>query len=164
MDNSLGCPQNITTDQGRQFEPQLFQSLAIMCGNNLSHATAFRLAANGLVERMLRSRQAIIMWRAQERWTEALSLVLGMCTAFKDLQASVSELVYGEPLRIPGEHLAAPPTIGDLSELITQPLHHFEQLRPVPEARHALPDVFVHKDLADSTHVFFRQGEEWRPL
>jgi transposase InsO family protein len=67
MDNLLGCPQTITTDQGRQFESQLFHSLAIMCGINLSHAKAFHLAANGLVERMLRSRQAAIMWQAQER-------------------------------------------------------------------------------------------------
>ena len=83
MDNSLVCPQTITTDQGRQFESQLFHSLAIMCGINLSHAMAFRLAANGLVERILRSRQAAIMWRAQERWTEVLPLVLGMHPAFK---------------------------------------------------------------------------------
>ena len=97
----------------------------------MSHATAFHLAVNGLVERMPRLRQAAIMWQAQEHLTEALPLVLGMRMAFKDLQASVSELVYGEPLRIPGEHLAAPPTIGDLSELITQLRHHFEQLRAV---------------------------------
>ena len=83
-----------------------------MCGINLSHASAFHLAANGLLERMFRSRQAAIMWRAQERWTEDLPLVLEMRTAFKNLQASVSELVYGEPLHIPGELLAAPPPPG----------------------------------------------------
>ena len=53
------------------------------------------------------------MCRAQERWTEAFPLVLGMRMAIKeDLQASVLELVYVEPLRIPGELLAAPPTTG----------------------------------------------------
>jgi hypothetical protein len=62
--------------------------------------TAFQPAANVLVKRMLESLNAAIIWRAQERWTEALPLViLGMRTAFKeDLQASVAELVYGEPL------------------------------------------------------------------
>jgi transposase InsO family protein len=93
----FGCPQNITTDQGRQFESQLFHSLATMCGIHLSRTTGFHPAANGLVERMHRSLKAAIMCRAQKRWTEALPLVLlGMRTAFKeDLRASVSELVYG---------------------------------------------------------------------
>ena len=162
----FGCPQIITTDQGRQFESRLFHSLASMCGIHLSRTTAFHPAANGLVERMHRSLKAAIMCRVQERWTEALPLVLlGLRTAFKeDLQASVAELVYGEPLRIPGEMLAAPPITGDPSELITQLRRHFEQLRPVPGARHASPAVFVHKDLAESTHVFLRQGAVRRPL
>jgi hypothetical protein len=106
------------------------------------------------------------MCREQERWTDALPLaLLGLGTAFKeDLQASVAELVYGEPLRIPGELLAASPTTGDPSELITQLRRHFEQLRSVPATRHASPAVFVHKDLADSTHVFLRQNAVRRPL
>jgi hypothetical protein len=42
-----------------------------------------------------------------------------MRTAFKEnLQASVAQLVYGEPLRIPGELLSAAPTTEDPSELI----------------------------------------------
>jgi len=124
----MDFPQTITTDQGRQFESLLFHSLANMCGIRLSRTTAFHPAANGLVERMHRSLKAAIMCRAEERWTEALPLaLLGMRTAFKeDLQASVAELVYGEPLRIPGELLAASPTTGHPSELMTQLRHHFE--------------------------------------
>jgi hypothetical protein len=51
------------------------------------------------------------MCHADQQWTEALPLVLlGIRTSFKaDLQASVAELVYGEPLRIPGELLT--PTV-----------------------------------------------------
>jgi hypothetical protein len=115
---------------------------------------------------MHRSLKAAIMCRAQEGWTEVIPLVLlGMRTAFKeDLQESVAEPVYGEPLRIPGELLAASPTTGEPSELITQLGHHFEQLRPVPASRHASPAIFVHKDLADSIHVFLRQHAVRRPL
>ena len=38
-----GCPQIITTDQGRQFESQLFHSLANVCGIHLSRTTAFSI-------------------------------------------------------------------------------------------------------------------------
>jgi hypothetical protein len=115
---------------------------------------------------MNRSLKAAIMCGAQERWTEVLPLVLlGMRTAFKeDLQASLAELAHGEPLRIPGELLAASPTTGDPSEFITQLRRNFEQLRPVPASRHASLAVFVHKNLADSTHVFLRQDAVRRPL
>jgi len=46
----------------------------------------------------------------------------------------------------------------------TQLRRHFEQLRPVQVARHASPAVFIHKDLADSTHVFLRQDAVRRPM
>jgi hypothetical protein len=47
----------------------------------------------------------------------------------------VAEIVYGEPLRIPGELLAASPITGDPSELIKQLRRQFEQLRLVPQLR-----------------------------
>ena len=88
-----------------------------------------------------------------------------MPTAFKeDLQASVADLVYGESVRIPDELVAASPNTWDPSELITQLRRHFVHVRPVAAARHASPAVFVHKDLADSTHVFLRQEAVLRPL
>jgi transposase InsO family protein len=105
----FGCPQTVTTDQGRQFESQLFRSLAKLCGIQRFWTTAHYPAANGLVERFHRSLKAAIMCHAGQHWTEALPLVLlGIRTAFKtDLQASVAELIYGEPLRIPGELLTS---------------------------------------------------------
>jgi cleavage and polyadenylation specificity factor subunit 1 len=113
----FGYPQAITTDQGRQFESHLFHALSSMYGIDLSPTTAFYPAANGLVERMHRSLKTAVMCRAQEHWIDALPLALpGMQTALKaDLQASVAELVYGEPLRIPCELLAASPTTGNPS-------------------------------------------------
>jgi cleavage and polyadenylation specificity factor subunit 1 len=47
----FSCPQKITTNQGRQFESYLFQSLGRLCGIQLSRTTAHHPAANGLVER-----------------------------------------------------------------------------------------------------------------
>jgi cleavage and polyadenylation specificity factor subunit 1 len=97
----FGCPKTITTDQGHQFKSQLFQSLAKLCGILFSGTTAHHPAANGLVERFHRTLKATIMCHADQNWTEALPLVLlGIRASFKeDLQASVAELVYSEPLR-----------------------------------------------------------------
>jgi cleavage and polyadenylation specificity factor subunit 1 len=72
----FGCPQTITTDQGWQFESQLFKSLANMCGIQLSRTTAHHTAANGLVERFHRTLKAAIVCHADQQWTEALPLVL----------------------------------------------------------------------------------------
>jgi hypothetical protein len=51
--------------------------------------------------------EAAFMCYMDQHWAEALALVLlGICLTFEaDLQASIAELVYGEPIRIPGELL-----------------------------------------------------------
>ena len=60
------------------------------------------------------------MCHTDKQWTEALLLVLlGIRTAFKeDLQSSASELVYGEPQRIPGEFLVPATTKAEPSIFI----------------------------------------------
>jgi cleavage and polyadenylation specificity factor subunit 1 len=162
----FSCPQTITMDQRRQFESQLFKSLAKMCGIQLSRTTAHHPAANRLMERFHRSLKAAIMCHTDQQWTEALPLVLlGIRTAFKeDLQASVAELVYSKPLRIPGELLTPSANPVDPALLITELCQHMPHLRPVPAARHAFPDTFVHSDLEKCTHVFLRQDTTRRAL
>jgi hypothetical protein len=110
------------------------------------------------VERFHRTLKAAIMCHANQSWTEALPLVLlGVRAAFKeDLQASVAELVYGEPLRIPGELLTPNAEPADPAHLITELRRHMARLRPVPAARHASPTTFVHSDLEKCMHVFLR--------
>jgi hypothetical protein len=85
-------------------------------------------------------------------------VLLGISTVYKeDLQASVVELVYGEPLRIPGELLIPTAEPVDPAHLITELRQHMARLRPVPAARHTSPSTFVHSDLERCTHVFLRQ-------
>lgn len=50
----FGCPTDITTDRGRQFESELFQCLSKMAGFVHKRTTACHLACNGLVERFHR--------------------------------------------------------------------------------------------------------------
>jgi cleavage and polyadenylation specificity factor subunit 1 len=163
----FGCPQTITTDQGRQFESHLFHSLAKLCGIQLSRTTA-HYPANGLVERFHRSLKAAIMCHAHDHWTEALPLVLlGIRRALKYyLQPSVAGLIYGEPLRIPGVLLT--PTINpvDPAHRITELRKHKARHRPDPAARHTYPATLVHNSLEKCTHISLRQDalrKAWDP-
>jgi hypothetical protein len=75
----------------------------------------------------------------------------------EDLQASVAELVYGEPLRIPGELLTPSANPVHSALLITELRQHVAHLRAVLAAHHVSPPTFVHKDLEKCTHIFRRQ-------
>jgi hypothetical protein len=106
------------------------------------------------------------MYHADQEWAEALPLVLlGIRTPFKaDLQASVAELVYGEPLRIPAELLTPTADPVEPAHLITQLRRHMARLRPVPASHHASSTTFMHEDLDNCTHVFLRQDATRRAL
>ncbi|XP_023723927.1 uncharacterized protein LOC111873434 [Cryptotermes secundus] len=85
--------------------------------------------------------------------------------AFKeDLQASVAELVYGEPLRVPGVLLTPTTEPADPAQLITELRQHMARLRPIPASRHASPATFVHRDLGNCTQFFLRQDAGRRAL
>jgi len=100
----FGCPQQITTDQARQFEARLFKALAAFTESSLTWNTAWHPASNGMIERLHCQLRTALMCHADEHWAKALLLVLlGIYSAWKeDLQASSAELVYGSPLRLPG--------------------------------------------------------------
>jgi cleavage and polyadenylation specificity factor subunit 1 len=65
----FGCPQTITTDQGHQFETQLFQSLVRLCGVQLSWTIAHHATTNGHAECFHRTLKAAIMCHADQQWT-----------------------------------------------------------------------------------------------
>ena len=107
----FGCPQQISTDQGRQFEARLFKTLANGTGSSLTRTTAWHPASDGLIERLHRQLKAALMCHADDHWAEALPLVLlGIRSAWKeDLKASSAELVYGSQLRLAGGYFAPSP-------------------------------------------------------
>ena len=102
----FGVPVKLTTDQGRQFESNLLKDLAKLLGFSKIHTTPYHPQANGILERFHRQLKASLKARLNtENWYEELPLVLlGLRTIIKeDLKCTSAELVYGQPLRIPGE-------------------------------------------------------------
>jgi transposase InsO family protein len=136
----FGCPVKIVTDRGRQFESALFKLLSQIAGFQHYRTTAYHPCCNGLVERFHRQFKAAITCHADSTWVESLPLVLlGIRSAFKDdLKSSSAELLYGEPLRLPGE-IFAPTSEQDIdfTDYLSRLRKFSADLQPVPASRHS---------------------------
>ena len=92
--------------QGTSFTSALWNEVANKLGIQVHRTTVYHPQSNGLVERFHRTLKAALKARLQgPRWTDELPWVLlGLRTVPKeDLDTSSAELVYGEPLTVPGE-------------------------------------------------------------
>ena len=157
----FGTPLRITTDQGRQFESQLFKEMNTLLGTRHFRTTAHHPASNGLIERFHRPLKAAIRCHATEQWTEVLpTILLGFRSAWREDFQGTAEMIYGETLRLPGEFLAfrvSTPHIQEQSEFVKEMRRVFKQLRPAPDSRHGTKKIFVFKDLGTTQYVFVRR-------
>ncbi|GFX99002.1 retrovirus-related Pol polyprotein from transposon opus [Trichonephila clavipes] len=71
-----GVPAKLVTDQGRQFEAELFRSIAAICGAKVAHTTSYHPQCNGKVERLHRTLKGAIKAHNNIRWTKSLPTVL----------------------------------------------------------------------------------------
>ncbi|KAL1129531.1 hypothetical protein AAG570_012476 [Ranatra chinensis] len=102
----FGVPLKITTDQGRQFESQLFTRLTTMLGIQRLRTSAYHPQANGVVERWHRSLKAALTARLDSaNWVRHLpTILLGLRVVMReDNKASTVELVYGGTLQLLGD-------------------------------------------------------------
>ena len=121
-----------------------------------------------MVERLHRQLKAAIRCH-QRRWTEALPLLLmGIRSSWKeDLGATAAEMVYGQPMSLPGQFLTPQPTresSPSATPFVQQLKAAFEELRPSSVVRHGDRKVFIFKDLSTASHVFIRNDGIKRPL
>ena len=153
----FGIPAAITTDQGRQFEGSLFQSLAQYFGFSSKFTTAYHPQANGLIERQHRTIKAALKCHLcdNRNWVDSLPIVLlGIRTSLKcDLNCSSAELVYGSTLRLPGEMLILSKKIPQ-NEFLQKLQSTIRTLKPTPTSRHGKKPFFVSPHLEQTSHVF----------
>lgn len=162
----FGIPETVTTDQGRQFESDLFRELSRAIGSKHVRTTAYHPQSNGLVERFHRTLKASIMAVGQKHWTAELPIImLGLRTAYRiDFGCSVAELVYGQTLRIPGEYFESTDEYYDRSEFAKELKSTMRKWKPVDPDHHAKPAVFVNHELQKCSHVFVRIDAVKKPL
>ncbi|XP_026462712.1 uncharacterized protein LOC113387804 [Ctenocephalides felis] len=94
-------------------------------------------------------------------WLEALPLILlGIRNAYKpDIKTSAAEMVYGEPLRLPGEIFELhrnPQNLRHPADLISRLRQHVAHLQPSKSSNHTNNKPFIFQDLQTCTHIFLR--------
>ncbi|XP_076044685.1 uncharacterized protein LOC143027300 [Oratosquilla oratoria] len=163
MDFQIRLPEHITSDRGTTFTSKLWTSLGQLLGTSVHHTTAYNPEANGMVERFHRTLKAALIsrynnatWNTQLPW-----VLLGLRTTPKeDLDASPAEMVFGEPLVVPGEFFPNASTNSDIRHLqnIVKEFVPCKQTYKSPEHR------YVPRDLHTSKHVFLRTDAHTPPL
>ncbi|XP_061915612.1 uncharacterized protein LOC133657845 [Entelurus aequoreus] len=156
----FGTPSDITSDRGSQFVSEFWSALAQSLGVQVHRTTAYHPQANGLCERFHRSlKGALRVALVDSNWIDRLPWVmLGLRSAPKeDLAAAPAELVFGQPLRVPGEFLpegCTPRPFPFLSRgsLAPGPIHH------------CFPKSFVPSELKSARFVFVRHDAHRSPL
>ncbi|UYV79078.1 hypothetical protein LAZ67_17001042 [Cordylochernes scorpioides] len=153
----FGAPHTVISDQGKQFTSQLFKDSTTLCGIKLRHSTAYRPQCNGKIERLHRTIKTAI--RAHNNIATCLRAAIN-----KDNNHSLSQMVYGKTIRLPGEffddskhHLHA----GEFVQLLQKQM---QLLKPLNEKHRSKTKVFVHKDLKTCSHVFIRTDRVRKPL
>lgn len=162
----FGVPTTITSDQGQQFESDLWHSLMNLLGATHLCITAYHPQANGLVERFHRHLKTGLKARlAGSNWVDDLPVVLlGICATLKeDLSCTSAELVYGTTLRLPGDFFTAP-TIEDPSSFVSRLRSSMQHLQFVPTRWHGRRDVYLPHDLHTATHMYVRRDSHKPPL
>uniref|UniRef100_A0AAQ4Q920 Gypsy retrotransposon integrase-like protein 1 n=1 Tax=Gasterosteus aculeatus aculeatus TaxID=481459 RepID=A0AAQ4Q920_GASAC len=163
----FGTPSDISSDRGAQFTSELWNAVAQSLGTKLHRTTAYHPQANGLCERFHRSMKASLRAGLKDgNWVDKLPWVmLGIRTAPKeDLQSSSAELVYGQPLRVPGDFVPTSTVPWSATLQRAALLDNAKLFAPVPTSRHGLPQSHVPAGLQTADYVFIRHDAHRGPL
>lgn len=164
----FGVPDTITTDQGRQFESRLFQSLNDLLGCKRIWTSAFNPRANGMIERFHRQlKDALRCHAAETRWSDIVPLVLlwFRATVKEDIHASPSELVFGQNVKLPPDLKDEPSGIQvDPTDYVSVLKDMMCRVKAYTSRAKLKADHFVPKALYSCKYVFLRKDATKKPL
>lgn len=162
----FGVPGKISTDQGRQFESQLFKELSILLGSQRIRTTPYHPSSNGIIERWHRSLKTALMCHNNKNWYNILpTVLLGLRSSMReDLNSTPAELVYGSAMRLPSDFLQESTESTPNDEYVQELKNRMNMLKPVDIIHKTNRSIFVHKNLESCTHVFIRNDTVRKPL
>lgn len=156
----FGVPDEITTDQGKQFESKLFKELSALLGTKHIRTTSYHPQSNGMVERFHRQLKQSIRATDPNHWSEMLPLILlGIRTTIKqDLKHTPSEMLYGENPRLPGELFvhSRDSNFTDPQDFVQKLRENLRKVGSAPTRIANNRAVYVPKSLLDAEYVFVR--------
>lgn len=157
----FGLPAHITSDRGSVFTSGLWSSLANILGIKLHHTTAYHPQSNGMIERWHRTIKVALMARCSSSdWAYHLPWVLlGLRTMPKEgLGVSSAEMLYGQPLIVPGEFFPVPEPNDTMHTAELQAARwSAQQFAPCKPTHNNRRESHIPPDLLTTTHVFIRQ-------
>jgi len=106
-----GCPENLHSDQGNEFDAEVIQEVYRLWGIRKTRTTPFNPSSNGMVERSNRTMKSLFRAMAKDRyrttWDEklplvmiAMNLVVHSTTGFAPFRLQVAG---NEDMRVPGD-------------------------------------------------------------
>ena len=131
-----GIPEAIITDQGGQFESQLFNEVLCKFGISRHRTTAYHPETNGILERAhgtLKNCLRCLITQVRD-WEEQLPIALyAMRTAVFDSDLTAATILYGEPISVPGSFLSIDPMLfrDDMSAFMSQLAMQLNTIRSI---------------------------------
>lgn len=144
----FGAPARITTDQGRQFESELFYELTRVLGIEKTRTNAYHPQANGKIERWHRCLKTAIMATSDKRnWSKQLpTILLGLRTAISASDGlSAVQRVYNQNIRLP------------MDVLSPAPMSKYEYGKTIQRKLQESTYSYLPRDLRSAKYVYIRQ-------
>ena len=159
----FGVPLYITSDQGRQFESEVFKQIAKKLGFQRVRTASYHPQSNGQVERLHRTLKTAVRARKSANWIDSLFIILW---TYRHTPNSVSpkspfELVTGECPHVPS-FMCKTHTSEDAAFLreMQEFVNNLKYPAPTtPQRKSYIPD-----DLYKATHVWLRVDRVKRAL